>query len=152
MILSLFPVSKRKLPLGCLTTKNPTGTVTGLLDAPDCSALLAIVRPPELKAYIFMAAGGAVCASAMEGTTRSARATLATRARILRFIRLSSAVRNFRSEDTTRRDSICCGLLSDGTTADRRARVYEAAASVVKALTRCDKTRKVDNLHPLNIG
>src|SRR6476620_3804377 len=103
MILSLFSVLKGKLHMGCLTTKNPTGTVTGLLDAPDCSALLASVRPPELKAYIFMPAGEAVCASEMEGTTRSARATLATRARILRFIRLSSAVRNFRSEDTTRR-------------------------------------------------
>src|SRR5690348_16743217 len=57
MILSLLPVSKRKLPLGCMTTKKPTGTVIGLLDAPDCNALFAIVKPPELNAYIFIPAG-----------------------------------------------------------------------------------------------
>ncbi len=50
MILSLFPVSKRKLPFGCTTTKNPTGTVICVLGAPDCSALFAMVSPPELNA------------------------------------------------------------------------------------------------------
>src|SRR5690349_18377217 len=114
MILSLFPVSKRKLPLGCRTTKKPTGTVTGLLEAPDWSALFAIVRPPELNAYIFIPAGGAFCAKVIEGTTRSVTATLATRPRIRRFI--GSPQRSGTSALKTRlaRNPIGYGLLSDG--------------------------------------
>ena len=58
MILSLLPVSNRKLPFGCITTKKPTGTCTWVLGAPDWSALLAMVSGPELNAYIFIPAGG----------------------------------------------------------------------------------------------
>ena len=72
MILSLLPVSKRKLPFGCITTKKPTGTCTGALVAPDWSALLAIVTAPELNAYIFMPAGD--CANAATTVIVSNRA------------------------------------------------------------------------------
>src|SRR6185503_16728932 len=84
MILSLLPVSKSKLPFGCLTTKKPTGTVIGLLDAPDWRALLAIVRPPELNAYIFIPAGLAIWANTIELASRMAMATTDTMVEILR--------------------------------------------------------------------
>src|SRR5438128_7500330 len=76
MILSLFPVSNRKLPFGCMTTKKPTGIWTCVLGAPDWSALLAIVSGPELNAYIFMPAGGRCCANA-ESTVPASRSTTA---------------------------------------------------------------------------
>src|SRR5215472_3898770 len=95
MILSLLPVSNRKLPFGCITTKKPTGTCTWVLGAPDWSALLAIVSGPELNAYIFMPAGGA-CANAGSTVIASRRAT--ARGTAERFI-ISSRVRPLRCRD-----------------------------------------------------
>src|SRR6266540_5125780 len=89
MTLSLLPVSNRKLPFGCITTKNPTGTCTCVLGAPDWRALLAIVSGPELNMYIFMPVGDfmpAGCAWAT-ATVRSATATAAVVRAMDRFIR-----------------------------------------------------------------
>jgi hypothetical protein len=57
-----------------------------LLDAPDWRALLAIVRPPELNAYIFIPAGLAVCANAIELANRTAMAIAHAIVEILRVI------------------------------------------------------------------
>jgi hypothetical protein len=46
MTLSLFPVSKITLPLGCLIRKKATGTVIFPV-APVCSDDLSIVSQPE---------------------------------------------------------------------------------------------------------
>src|SRR5215472_8729357 len=93
MILSLLPVSNRKLPIGCTTTKNPTGTVIWVLGAPDWSALLAIVNPPELNAWSFMPAGPAACDSVTTPTSMSATTTPEIRPRAVRFMSISSGVR-----------------------------------------------------------
>src|SRR4029453_5492006 len=87
MILSLLPVSNKKLPLGGMTPKKPAGTVIGLVDAPDCSALFAMVKPPELNAYIFIPAGD--CASGADANSKKA-STPETMPRVTRFIALSS--------------------------------------------------------------
>src|SRR4029453_9624307 len=83
MILSLLPVSNKKLPLGCMTTKKPTGTVIGLVDPPDCSALFAMVKPPDLHAYLLLPAGD--CASGADANSKKA-STPETMPRVTRFI------------------------------------------------------------------
>ncbi|PYN13037.1 MAG: hypothetical protein DME05_19965 [Candidatus Rokuibacteriota bacterium] len=85
-------MSKTKFPFGCLTTKKPTGTVTCVLGAPDCSALFAIVSPPELKAYSFIPAGPAACDSETKPTSNTTT-TVEIRPRVVRCIRVSSLLR-----------------------------------------------------------
>src|SRR4026207_1623522 len=138
MILSLFPVSNRKLPFGCRTTKKPTGTGIGLVEAPDCRALFAIVSPPELNAYIFMPAGAGVCAKAGEATSRIATAKHDTVETILRIIRFSSAARCFRSEDGTAPGTFRDGcILPSGLAGPSMGRSIEMPREAVKVSCRC---------------
>src|SRR5262249_24468948 len=95
MILSLFPVSNNTLPLGCMTTKKPTGTWMVSVGPRFCRTFFPMVSAPELKTYSFIPCGD--CAIAAVAAKNSPTTTIAAHhclMRLISYLLLQVKVRN----------------------------------------------------------